>query len=68
METDAPASLNIPFLELNDTTHCKEVTGTGEDGLASYCGHPRKEKSSYCWHCSARNEQLSIYSGKRRAA
>jgi hypothetical protein len=39
--------LFIPFMELNNT-HCKSVEGTGADGLATYCGHPRAEGSSFC--------------------
>ena len=31
-------SRNIPFMQL-ESYHCREVTGTGQDGLATYCGH-----------------------------
>lgn len=40
-------SLNIPFFDLQEF-HCREITGTGPDGLASYCGHPRQTEKSYC--------------------
>jgi hypothetical protein len=39
--------LNIPFLELQ-SRHCREVTGTGDDGLALYCGKPKSGRTSYC--------------------
>lgn len=42
-----PASHNVPLLELQ-REHCREVTGTGEDGLALYCGHRRSGLTSYC--------------------
>jgi len=40
-------SLNIGILDLSEI-HCREVTGTGDNGLAVYCGHPKIEGSSYC--------------------
>jgi hypothetical protein len=43
------APLHIPFLELQ-RHHCREVTGTGDDGLALCCGRPRSGRSSYCLH------------------
>jgi hypothetical protein len=46
---DAAISRNIPFMQLKDM-HCREVTGTGRDGLATYCGHRRAEGYSYCLH------------------
>jgi hypothetical protein len=46
---DAAVSLNIPFIHL-ESFHCREVTGTGRDGLATYCGHQRLEGYSYCLH------------------
>lgn len=51
--------LYIPFMQLNEYTHCREVVGRGEDGLALYCGHRRREHSSYCPSCSARNEHVA---------
>ena len=42
-----PAPLNIPLVELQ-RHHCREVTGTGDDGLALYCGHPKSGRTSYC--------------------
>ena len=44
--TDA-APLNIPLMELQHH-HCREVTGTSEDGLALYCGRPKSGRTSYC--------------------
>jgi hypothetical protein len=44
--TDA-APLNVPLIELKHR-HCREVTGTGEDGLALYCGRPKSYPTSYC--------------------
>jgi hypothetical protein len=38
--------LNIPFMELDDS-HCREVMGKGEDGLAIYCGHAKNGDASY---------------------
>jgi hypothetical protein len=46
---DATVSLNIPFIHL-ESFHCREVTGRGDDGLATYCGHQRAEGYSYCVH------------------
>jgi|tagenome__1003787_1003787.scaffolds.fasta_scaffold20974652_4 hypothetical protein len=39
--------LDIPLMELQ-RQHCREVTGTGHDGLALYCGQPRSGRTSYC--------------------
>jgi hypothetical protein len=44
-----PAPLHIPLLSLR-YHHCREVTGTGDDGLALYCGHPKSGTTSYCAH------------------
>jgi hypothetical protein len=44
---DTTISRNIPFMEL-ENMHCREVTGSGADGLATYCGHLRLEGYSYC--------------------
>jgi len=41
------APLDIPLVDLQ-RHHCREVTGTGDDGLALYCGHARSGRSSYC--------------------
>lgn len=46
---DTAVSRNIPFMQLGPM-HCREVTGTGIDGLATYCGHRRAEGYSYCAH------------------
>ena len=46
--SDVPA-LDIPLVELQ-RHHCREVTGTGDDGLAVYCGRPRSARTSYCLH------------------
>jgi hypothetical protein len=43
----AIAPLNIPFLECK-AHHCREVVGQGDDGLATFCGHPRSGATSYC--------------------
>jgi hypothetical protein len=39
--------LFVPFMELRPN-QCASVEGTGGDGLATYCGHPRAEGSSFC--------------------
>lgn len=39
--------LDIPLIALQ-RHHCREVTGTGGDGLALYCGQPRSGRTSYC--------------------
>jgi hypothetical protein len=44
--TDKPP-LDIPLMELQ-RHHCREVTGTGDDGLALYCGQPKSGRTSYC--------------------
>jgi hypothetical protein len=44
---DTAISRNIPFMDL-ESFHCREVTGSGSDGLATYCGHLRLEGYSYC--------------------
>jgi hypothetical protein len=44
---DTAISRNIPFMDL-ESFHCREVTGSGADGLATYCGHLRLEGYSYC--------------------
>jgi hypothetical protein len=54
MMTDA-APVHIPLMELQHH-HCREVTGTGEDGLALYCGHPRSGRTSYC----ARHRRINL--------
>jgi hypothetical protein len=46
---DTAISRNIPFMDL-ESFHCREVTGSGADGLATYCGHLRLEGYSYCAH------------------
>ena len=48
-QQDAAISRNIPFMKL-DSIHCREVTGSGKDGLATYCGHQCAEGYSYCLH------------------
>ena len=44
--TDRPP-LDIPLIGLQGH-HCREVTGTGEDGFALYCGQPKSGRTSYC--------------------
>jgi hypothetical protein len=39
--------LFVPFMDLS-SKQCTSVEGTGGDGLATYCGHPRAEGSSFC--------------------
>jgi GcrA cell cycle regulator len=52
---DQPDSLNIPLVELR-STHCREITGQGGDGLATYCGHEKSPRGgSYCGFHRARN-------------
>jgi hypothetical protein len=46
MSESAPP-LNIPLLDLQ-RHHCREVTGTDDDGLALYCGQPKSGRASYC--------------------
>jgi hypothetical protein len=43
------SALDIPLVELQ-RHHCREVTGTGDDGLAVYCGRTRSGRTSYCPH------------------
>lgn len=51
VELDPPQtsvlSRNIPFMELQPI-HCREITGRGTDGLASYCGHKTVKGQSFC--------------------
>lgn len=42
------APLNIPFIDLEERHHCREIVGTGDYGLSLSCGHPQIEASSYC--------------------
>ena len=57
-------SRNIPFIDL-ESFHCREVTGSGKDGLATFCGHQRLEGYSYCLHHRNINI-LKINHGMRR--
>ena len=43
------ALLHVPMVELQ-RHHCREVTGTGDDGLAVHCGRLRSGRTSYCLH------------------
>ena len=61
---DVAVSRNIPFVDL-ESFHCREVTGIGTDGLATYCGHQRLEGYSYCVHHRNINI-LKINHGMRR--
>lgn len=45
----AEPSDNVPFLDLKPR-HCREVTGTGADGLATFCGHQKVDGYSFCAH------------------
>jgi hypothetical protein len=49
MDDDTPPvePLFVPFMDLT-SKQCTSVEGTGGDGLATYCGHPRAEGSSFC--------------------
>jgi hypothetical protein len=38
---------NIPLMDL-ESHHCREVTGTDDDGLALFCGQPKSGRTSYC--------------------
>jgi GcrA cell cycle regulator len=52
---DQPDSLNIPLVELR-STHCREITGQGGDGLATFCGHEKSPRGgSYCTYHRGRN-------------
>jgi GcrA cell cycle regulator len=43
------APLNIGFMAAA-VGQCRDITGTGADGLALFCGHPVVEGSSWCAH------------------
>lgn len=60
------ASLNIGLLDL-ESRHCREVTGRGEDGLATFCGHQKAEASSFCPHHHAINYSAPQKSPEERA-
>lgn len=49
----APEPLEVGLLDLQ-SHHCRAVTGKGEDGLATYCGHAAKRPFGYCAHHAAR--------------
>ena len=51
--TEVPP-LNIPLIELQ-SRHCREVTATGDDGLALFCGLRKSGRSSYCLQHRRRN-------------
>lgn len=50
MDEIEPPAVNIGILALRDA-HCRWVSGHGDDGLATFCGHPKSERGgSYCEH------------------
>ncbi len=40
-------SIGVPFMSIKDS-QCHSVIGSGDDGLAQYCGNPVKEGSWCC--------------------
>jgi hypothetical protein len=42
-----PPKDGVPLIKLRHH-HCRNVVGRGKDGLATYCGKPRKWQSSFC--------------------
>ena len=52
--------LNIPYFDL-EPFHCREIVGTGEDGLPISCGHPRVEEGPwFCvWHTKVNFDQTA---------
>jgi hypothetical protein len=42
-----PPRDGVPLIKLRHH-HCRNVVGRGKDGLATYCGKPRKWQSSFC--------------------
>ncbi len=59
--------LNVRLMELRHH-HCREVTGTGDDGLALYCGHPRSGRTSYCRHHRRINLMMAAVQPRPRLA
>ena len=43
--------LNIPYFDLQPF-HCREIVGTGEDGLPLSCGHPKVGGKKIPWFCA----------------
>jgi hypothetical protein len=62
--TDAK-SLNIPLMDLQ-RRHCREVTGTGDDGLALFCGQPKSGRTSYCLHHRRINLMMVVVQPARK--
>lgn len=56
--------LNVPLVELEEH-HCREVTGMGDDLLATYCGHPKSGETGYCIHHRRVNLVVAIERPKR---
>lgn len=63
-----PTEHGLSILQLQEH-HCREIVGSGEDGLARYCGAPKagllkarigQFHSSYCMEHSGKNYQLPL--------
>ena len=60
-----PVNGGLHILEL-EHNHCKEVIGYGTpDLLARYCGHDRKDGSSFCQFHHAKNYNPTPYTNQR---
>jgi GcrA cell cycle regulator len=62
----APMNLGLLALGLR-FDQCREVTGRGHDGLATYCGH-RAERGPFCAYHGALNYESVVERRRRRAA
>jgi hypothetical protein len=58
--------LDVPLVELQ-RHHCREVTGTGDDGLALYCGQLRSGRTSYCEQHRRINLVMVAQAARRKA-
>lgn len=56
---DPVVSLNVGLLDLQEF-HCRWVTGTGDDGLATYCGHEKAYRSYCAHHCRIAYETVAM--------
>lgn len=66
LTADEPAPLNVGILHLHPF-HCRWVTGSDPDGLATFCGHARSPHGgSYCDHHSIRANNVWPPNLKRR--
>jgi hypothetical protein len=60
-------SLEIPIFDLEEH-HCRYVTGKGDLGLATFCGHQIAYGTSWCpFHCSVVFNPTPPTSSEKRA-